>query len=355
MSREGELLRKLEEERGLSRAEWETLIAGNTEEIRAQAARRARAAADERFGKKVYYRGIVEFTNHCRNDCYYCGIRRSNADLRRYRLTEEEILSCCREGHSLGVRTFVLQGGEDPHFTDERLLELMGAVRREFPDCAVTLSLGERSRESYQRLYDAGANRYLLRHETANEAHYGKLHPPEQSFRNRMECLRILREIGYQTGCGMMVGSPYQTVGTLAEDMLFMQEFRPEMIGMGPFLPHHATPFRDEPAGSGELTLYLLSLCRLMLPDVLLPATTALETLMPRGHEMGVLAGCNVIMPNLSPASDKKEYLLYDNKPTDSTAAQSIRALREKLAGIGYELTVGRGDYRRGAENREEN
>lgn len=338
------LIDRLIETHRLSLPEWERLIGDPDGEARSYAAAKARETTLRIFGNRIYFRGIIEFTNICRCDCFYCGIRRSNAEVQRYRLTKEEILACCENGYQLGFRTFVLQGGEDSFFTDDRMVEIIREIRVRFPDCAITLSVGERERESYERFFAAGADRYLLRHETADAAHFARLHPPGQTFAHRMSCLRTLREIGYQTGCGMMVGAPGQTPRHLAEDMRFMGEFCPQMIGMGPFLPHHATPFCDEPAGSGELTLFLLSLCRLMLPEVLLPATTALGTLRADGREAGILAGCNVIMPNLSPASERGNYLLYDNKSTREDAAESLSALKKKVASIGYEMVEGRGD-----------
>lgn len=301
--------------------------------------------ARRRFGRKIYMRGIVEFSNCCRNDCLYCGLRRSNRALSRYRLGGDEILACCEAGWQNGFRTFVLQGGEDAQFPPARMAGLVSAIRARFPDCAVTLSVGELEEADYRRLYDAGADRYLLRHETADEEHYGKLHPAELSWTHRMNCLRILKEIGYQTGCGMMVGSPYQTPECLARDMMFMGEFRPQMIGMGPFLPNRDTPFANQPAGGLELTLLLLSLCRIMLPDVLLPATTALATLHPKGRQLGVLAGANVVMPNLSPENVRGKYALYDRIFVDGGAARAADLLREQMDSIGYEITVSRGDY----------
>lgn len=306
----------------------------------------ARAAADSVYGKNVYVRGLIEFTNYCKNDCYYCGIRCSNRCLSRYRLTEDEILSCCEEGYRLGYRTFVLQGGEDGWWTDEKITALVRRIRAQYPDCAITLSIGEKSREAYQAFFDAGADRYLLRHETANEAHYAKLHPARQTLSNRIRCLRDLKDIGYQTGAGMMIGAPYQTAETLAQDMEFLADLRPEMVGMGPFLPHRDTPFRDFPHGSAELTLYLLSLVRLLLPDALLPATTALGTLDASGRQQGVLSGCNVVMPNLSPMAVRQKYLLYDNKAgIGDDGESSLRKLRAQMQEIGYEVAVGRGDY----------
>ena len=341
-----DLIRALHQSRKLSENEWQQLFTEYDEEDVSLARSLARKIALERFGKRLWFRGIVEFSNICKQNCLYCGIRRDNHKVCRYRLTPEEILDCCREGYEGGFRTFVLQGGEDGWFTDQRMCAIVREIKARFPDCAVTLSLGERSRESYQALFDAGADRYLLRHETADEDHYRLLHPAEQTLQNRLRCLRDLKDIGYQTGCGIMVGSPGQTPATLARDMVFMQEYKPEMIGVGPFLPHGDTPFRDEPAGSVELTLFILALCRIMLPDVLLPATTALGTAESDGRIRGVLAGCNVVMPNLSPAAVRKKYMLYDNKAgTELTASQGVALLRRQMESIGYEVAIGRGDY----------
>jgi len=340
------LIDKLKLQKKLTHAEWVQLISGFTPEDRAYAAELARQTALERFGRNVYFRGIIELSNHCRNDCYYCGIRRSNTCVERYRLSQEDILACCALGYELGYRTFVLQGGEDGYFNDERMVKIVSAIRAGFPDCAITLSLGERSRQSYQALFDAGADRYLLRHESADCRHYSLLHPAELSLENRMRCLRDLKEIGYQTGCGIMVGSPHQTADNIATDMEFMAEFQPHMVGIGPFIPHKDTPFRDEPAGSVPLTLMLLSLTRLMLPDVLLPSTTALGSLQGDGRIQGVLAGCNVVMPNLSPADVRKNYQLYNNKAgMNSDAKSSLDELKNAMHSIGYTVTSARGDY----------
>ena len=330
----------------LSRQAWQAVFEGRTEETAAYAAKLAAARRDEIFGRRVYIRGLIEFTNYCRNDCMYCGIRRSNQAAERYRLTPEEILGCCKEGYRLGFRTFVLQGGEDGYFTDERLCAMVRAIKEQWPDCAVTLSVGERSRDSYAALRAAGADRYLLRHETANEAHYQRLHPPELRLSHRKECLETLKELGYQTGAGMMIGSPGQTVECLIDDMEFLRELQPEMVGIGPFIPHRDTPFRQEPAGSTALTLYTLSLVRLMLPKALIPATTALGTAAEKGRQLGILAGANVVMPNLSPASVREKYQLYDNKRCSGTeAAEHLAELRQELSAIGYEAVVDRGDY----------
>jgi biotin synthase len=297
------------------------------------------------YGDKVFTRGLIEFTNYCKNDCYYCGIRRGNRNAQRYRLTKEEILECCREGYSLGFRTFVLQGGEDPYYTDERMTEIIRSIKEEYPDCALTLSIGEKPYESYRKFREAGADRYLLRHETADEAHYGMLHPESMRLETRKKCLYDLKSLGYQVGAGFMVGSPGQTPETLAEDMLFLKELQPHMVGIGPFLPHHETKFSEEKAGSVDQTLFLLSVIRILLPKVLLPATTALGTADPRGREKGMEAGANVVMPNLSPISHRKQYELYDNKIcTGDEAAECRMCLSRRMQSVGYRLVEERGD-----------
>lgn len=338
------LLEKLEKERMLTKDQWIQLI-GSREVYESQAAALAKKIREEHFGNQIYVRGLIEFTNYCKNDCYYCGIRRSNRNAERYRLTMEQILECTDTGYELGFRTFVLQGGEDGYYTDERLEEIIKAIKEKHPDCALTLSLGERSRKSYELFYQAGADRYLLRHETADAGHYQRLHPEEMSYEHRMNCLKELKAIGYQVGCGFMVGSPGQTEKTLAEDMLFIQEFQPHMVGIGPFVPHHETPFGREPGGTVEDTLYLLSLIRILEPTVLLPATTALGTIDPRGREKGILAGANVVMPNLSPTNVRKKYELYDNKIcTGDEAAECRSCLSNRMKTIDCELVTYRGD-----------
>lgn len=305
----------------------------------------ARRVRDEVYGRRVFMRGLIEISNHCRNNCLYCGIRRE-AVCKRYRLTPEQIMDCCRTGHALGFRTFVLQGGEDAWFTDEVLCDLITKVKQEFPDCAVTLSLGERGRESFRRLREAGADRYLLRHETADRDHYTLLHPAEMSFDHRMQCLHDLRDLGFQVGAGFMVGSPGQTLETLKQDLAFIDSFRPEMVGIGPFIPAAGTPFEHRRAGSVELTLRLLAIIRIMHPHVLLPATTALGTLHPTGRERAVEAGANVVMPNLSPQDTRALYAIYNNKlSTGSEAAESVADLRLRMQAIGYEVPVDRGDF----------
>lgn len=341
-----ELINLLEKNRKLSHSQWVELLSDFDEEEKKYAAEKARNISVKHFGKSIYIRGIVEFSNICKNDCLYCGIRKSNNNVQRYRLTKDEILECCDKGYEYGFRTFVLQSGEDLFFTAEKMAEIISLIKLRHPDCAVTVSIGEKSFEEYKLMFDAGADRYLLRHETANKSHYEKLHPSEMSFDNRIRCLKDLKSIGYQVGCGMMIGSPFQTKECLADDMIFMGEFKPHMIGIGPFLPHKDTPFRNENKGSFEMTLFLLSLCRIMLPKVLLPATTALGTIDPKGRELGVLAGANVVMPNLSPLNVRKKYLLYDNKIcTGDESAQCIQCMGARMRSIGYDIKIDRGDY----------
>lgn len=339
------LISKLEEKQELSREEWITLLHTRTSESDAILFERSRSVAQTHYGNHIYIRGLIEFTNYCKNDCYYCGIRRSNAHAHRYRLTPEEIFDCCRQGYHLGFRTFVLQGGEDGFFTDQLMIQIISQIREEFPDCAITLSIGERSKESYQAFFDAGANRYLLRHETYDQNHYRLLHPKNLSSARRQQCLWDLKDIGYQVGTGIMVGSPMQTAEHLADDLLFIKKLNPQMVGIGPFIPHHDTPFAQRTAGALDLTLFLLGAIRLMLPKVLLPATTALGTISPNGREMGILSGANVVMPNLSPANVRDKYLLYDNKlHSGNESAESVNQLRCSMKQIGYEIVTARGD-----------
>ncbi len=340
------LIDRLCENHALSVEEYAQLIDGRDGEAARLLAARADAVRREVYGNRVFIRGLIEISNICKNDCLYCGIRRSNRSCVRYRLEKDDILTCCEEGYALGFRTFVMQGGEDAFFTDEVMTDIVRAIKARYPDCAVTLSLGERGDESYARLREAGADRYLLRHETASPAHYARLHPAEMSFANRMRCLRELKALGYQVGCGFMVGSPHQTTRELAADLKFIEEFAPQMVGIGPFIPHAATPFAGHPAGTVELTCYLLSVIRLIHPNALLPATTALGSIDPKGREKGILAGANVVMPNLSPAAVRKKYELYNNKLSDGDeSAQCVAHLRQSMAAIGYEIVTARGDY----------
>lgn len=333
----------------MTRQDFGELLSGFGEpQITEYLAREAVRIRKQYYGTKVFTRGLIEFTNYCKNNCHYCGIRGGNPNVVRYRLTREEILECCQEGHRLGFRTFVLQGGEDPFYTDKRMADVVREIKGSYPDCALTLSIGEKSYESYRLLREAGADRYLLRHETADESHYRLLHPHPMSLSVRKQCLYDLKDLGYQVGAGMMVGSPGQTWETLAEDLLFLQKLQPQMVGMGPFIPHHDTCFAKEPAGSVELTLYLLSIVRILLPRVLLPATTALGTLDPQGREKGLAVGANVVMPNLSPIKNRKNYDLYDNKIcTGDEAAECRMCLEGRVASAGYELVTERGDYLR--------
>lgn len=307
----------------------------------------AREKALAHFGNRVYIRGLIEISNICRQNCRYCGIRAGNAQAERYRLSPEQILDCCEHGYGLGFRTFVLQGGEDAWFTDERLADMLRSIKKRWPDCAVTLSVGERSTESYRLLKEAGADRFLLRHETADPVHYAKLHPAAQSWKHRMDCLKALKSCGYQTGAGFMVGSPWQTTDCLVKDLCFLRDFQPEMVGIGPFIPHAQTPFAAFPAGSVERTLVMVALVRLLLPCAMLPSTTALGTAAGNGRERGILAGANVLMPNLSPREARARYRLYNNKLSEGAeCADNVRELRERIRAIGYDIVVDRGDFR---------
>ena len=344
-----EIIEKIEKKIEVSKSELVYLLENITDNEAEILRKKAQNTALESFGNKVYIRGLIEISSVCKNDCYYCGLRRSNKNAVRYRLTKEQILDCCEQGYALGFRTFVMQGGEDGYYTDEIMCDIIKTIKSLYPDCAITLSLGERGAESFKKLYEAGADRYLLRHETANAEHYNKLHPIEMSLETRKNSLYELKKIGFQTGAGFMVGSPYQTYETLAEDLLFLKDLDPQMCGIGPFLPHKDTIFKDEQGGSVRLTLILLALVRIMLPNVLLPSTTALGTADSNGRERGILHGANVVMPNLSPKEHRKDYMLYDNKiATGDEAAESIRKLSERFKAIGYEIVTERGDYKKG-------
>ncbi len=341
------IIQKLMRTQDASDQELLQLIQTENREIEQYLSVCATQVRERSYGNHIYIRGLIEFTNYCKNDCLYCGIRRSNAHAYRYRLTKEEILSCCHMGYAAGFRTFVLQGGEDPWFTEARMVDIISAIHKKYPDCAITLSIGEKSKSEYQSYFDAGANRYLLRHETANESYYGILHPRDMQWKVRMQCLQDLKEIGYQVGCGMMVGSPKQTPELLLEDLRYIQSLQPHMVGIGPFLPHHDTPFRMEHTGSAKQTLRLLSIVRLMLPHVLLPATTALKTKRSDGHIKGIAFGANVIMPNLSPQEVRKKYMIYDNKAiSGEEAGEQILMLKHTLQAHGYDVPCHRGDWK---------
>ena len=341
------IIQQLNDTGSASRDELMFLLNNITDTERETLRKAAQRVARRHFGNKVFIRGLIELSSVCKNDCLYCGLRRSNQNAVRYRLSKEQILSCCENGYALGFRTFVLQGGEDGYFTDEVMCDIVRAIRKSYPDCAITLSLGERGAESFKKLYAAGANRYLLRHETADEAHYARLHPVSMSGAYRKQLLYRLKEIGFQTGAGFMVGSPYQTTENLADDLLFIRQLAPQMCGIGPFIPHKDTQFRDYPHGDLTLTLTLLSIIRLMNPNILLPSTTALGTIHPKGRELGILHGANVIMPNLSPVEHRKDYAIYDNKIcTGDEAAECIQCLSGRLERIGYRIVTDRGDYK---------
>ncbi len=340
-----QLTEKLIKNRSLTQEEYAYLVAHRNGESALLLRQAADSVRREYYGTDVYIRGLIEISNICKNNCLYCGIRAGNKNCQRYRLTAQQILACCDEGYNLGFRTFVLQGGEDGFFTDEALCTVIAEIKRRYPDCAVTLSLGERSRESYQRLFDAGADRYLLRHETADDEHYSLLHPSDMTLESRMKCLEDLKDIGYQVGCGFMVGSPYQTNQTIAKDLKFIENFQPDMCGIGPFIPHKDTPFAGFEQGTLELTCYLLSIARLICPRVLLPATTALGTIDSEGREKGVLSGSNVVMPNLSPEDVREKYSLYNGKLSSGAEAASNKAeLAQRMEKIGYRVVTSRGD-----------
>ncbi len=348
MARAAQLINQLACEHNLPDAQLLELITSTDPCVNVLLAKEADKLRRQYYGDAVYIRGLIEFTNFCKNNCYYCGIRAGNIQAQRYRLTQEDILACCAEGYRLGFRTFVLQGGEDPYFTDAKICSIVSTIRSNYPDCAITLSIGEKERASYQTYFDAGANRYLLRHETADEAHYCRLHPADMSFANRKRCLFDLKEIGYQVGAGFMVGSPWQTPQSLLADLRFLQQLAPDMIGIGPYITHAHTPFRDKPSGTLEQSLRLLSMLRLLFPYALLPATTALGTISPNGRELGLKAGGNVVMPNLSPVGVRKLYELYANKIcTGEEAAQCRGCLEARVKMAGYNIVTDIGDVRR--------
>lgn len=339
------LIEKLYKNQWLEKEEMITLLSlHDDDKVREELAKYAQLRAHEYYGNKVYIRGLIEISNICKNDCYYCGIRCSNHKVERYHLSKNEIMECVKEGYALGFRTFVMQSGEN-YIYDDIICDIIQEIHENYPDCAITLSLGEKTKEQYQAMYDAGASRYLLRQESANEDHYQKLHPASLSLQNRLQCQKDLREIGFQTGCGIMVGSPYQTLEHIYQDLKYMKQFQPHMVGIGPFLPHCDTPFKNQEKGSFHLTLMLLSILRLILPGVLLPSTTALSTIHPKGRELGILAGGNVIMPNLSPLSQRKKYMLYNDKACmDDEAAQAIEKLKIQMQQIGYQIVIEKGD-----------
>ena len=343
------LIDKLAAQHDLSDDEFLSLIMMDDAEAEEYLAVKADEARQKIYGRDVYIRGLIEFTNYCKNDCFYCGIRKSNSCAQRYRLTQQQIMDCCREGYELGFRTFVLQGGDDPYFTAQRIADIVKEIKVKYPDCAVTLSVGERDMNTYQQWFDAGADRYLLRHETADKDLYSNLHPEDMSWENRLDCLDNLKKIGYQVGCGFMVQTPGQTAEIILKDLRYIQKLQPHMVGIGPYIPHKDTPMKDCAAGTAELTLRLLAIIRLMLPQVLLPATTALGTIKGDGRQLGMKHGANVVMPNLSPTDVRSKYLLYNNKiATGEEAAESLALLKASMSDVGYRVVTDRGDWKGG-------
>ena len=292
------------------------------------------------YGTDIYIRGLIEISNYCKNNCLYCGIRCSNLNVERYRLSQKNILDCVSYGYSLGFRTFVMQGGEDLHFSDKEICEVVSKIKKSYPDCALTLSIGEKNKQTYQDFFNAGADRYLLRHETATEEHYTKLHPSAMKLEKRKQCLFDLKEIGFQVGSGFMVGSPFQTTENIIADLRFLQELQPDMIGIGPFIPHIDTPFKDKSQGDLHKTLRLVAILRLMFPYSLIPSTTALGSIAENGRELGLQVGANVVMPNLSPTDVRKLYNLYNNK-------EGLEELKNQVNSLGYKIVVSRGDVKR--------
>ena len=338
-----DILKKLFNNEELNDCELFEIITGNSyDNILSEKADEVRR---EHYGNEIYIRGLIEFTNYCKNNCFYCGLRRDNKNAERYRLTKDEIISCCIKGYDLGFRTFVFQGGEDPHFTDDDICKVVYEIKNKFSDCAVTLSVGEKSKEVYREYKKAGTDRYLLRHETAAKEHYEKLHPSDMSFENRVRCLYDLKDLGFQVGAGFMVGSPFQTIENLIADIRFMQRLQPDMIGIGPYLTQSDTPFSKFDSGNLKLTIKVLSIVRILFPKVLLPATTALATLSENGREMALKSGANVLMPNLSPTEQRNKYAIYDNKLSiGGESAEKLCELKKTVSDIGYEIVCDRGD-----------
>lgn len=338
-----EIINKLYTQKSASREELIFLLNNLNEAYTKYLLKKSNDVRKQNYGDVVYLRGIIEFTNHCKRNCLYCGIRRDNKSTDRYRLTKEEILECATLGNKLGYKTFVLQGGEDPYFTDEKMIDIIKLLKERFPQNAITLSLGERSYESYKSMYEAGADRYLLRHETASKELYEALHP-DGNFENRIKCLKDLKEIGYQVGAGFLVGLPDSNVYDMVENLLFIKELEPAMCGIGPFIPQKDTSLSKEKQGTVEETIIYLALIRLLVPDILLPSTTALGTIDPLGREKGLKAGANVVMPNLSPVSVREKYALYDGKIcTGDEAAECRNCIERKIVNAGFrvEITAG--------------
>ncbi|MBO5463940.1 MAG: [FeFe] hydrogenase H-cluster radical SAM maturase HydE [Alistipes sp.] len=340
------LVERLASEHRLSKRDLVSLLSSCDEPTLDLLRDKATRTAHEQFGFGIYLRGLIEISSYCKNDCLYCGLRRSNRNAERYRLSDKQILECCQIGYNLGLRTFVLQGGEDSLLSDQRLESLIGEIHSRYPDAAITLSLGERPLESLQRLRQAGASRYLLRHEAADAQLYAAIHHAEMSHASRLQTINELMQLGFQTGVGMMIGVPMQSIESIAEDLLYIERTKPQMVGIGPFIPHHDTPFKDYPAGDLRLTLMAIAITRLLLPKALIPATTALATLSKEGVKKGILSGANVVMPNLSPAGIRAKYAIYDNKASrEGQSAEGIEILSEELKSIGYHIDFSKGDF----------
>ncbi|MDY4078081.1 MAG: [FeFe] hydrogenase H-cluster radical SAM maturase HydE [Clostridium sp.] len=351
---EYKIIDKLYETNNATRDELEFLLENLNDDSKKYLIEKSNLTRMKVYGDKVYLRGLIEFTNYCVRDCMYCGIRASNKNAERYRLTIDEILECAELGDRLGYKTYVLQGGEDPYFTDDIMVEIISKIKKRFPENAITISLGERSYESYEKMFKAGADRYLIRHETATKELYEKLHP-KASFENRRRCLEDLKKIGYQIGSGFMIGLPGQKVSDLVNDLLYVKELNPHMVGIGPFISHKDTPLKDEKNGTLEDTITLIAILRLLLPKALIPATTSLGTINPLGRELGIKAGANVVMPNLSPTSVREKYSLYDGKIcTGDEAAECRRCIEGRINRAGFKVEVSRGDnieWKRRKEN----
>lgn len=342
-----DLIEKLYQTSVLEESELLYLLENYSKEAAKLLAQRANEVRLKNYGDKVYLRGLVEFTNYCHRHCKYCGIRSENKKVSRYRLLEGEIIDCINRGYELGYRTVVLQGGEDVYYTDDKLVALLERIKDKWPEIAITLSIGEKSYAAYKRYFEAGAERYLLRHETASDALYKSLHP-HMSYENRMRCLSDLKDIGYQVGTGFIVGLPGQTAAHLVQDLMFIKAFKPHMVGIGPFMPQKDTPLGTMPAGTADMTTYLISILRLLQGDLLLPATTSLGSIDPLGREKGLKAGANVVMPNLSPVEVREKYALYDGKVcTGDEAAQCRRCIEKRIEQAGYKVDMGRGDHKK--------
>jgi biotin synthase len=338
------IIDKLYLENNLEEQELLALLNNMTVDDKAYLIEKAHDTRMKSYGDIVFMRGLIEFTNYCKRNCRYCGIRAGNRLADRYRLSLEEIMEACTEGYELGYRTFVLQGGEDDFYTDEKIVEIVKTIKHKYTDCAITLSVGEKSYESYKKYYDAGADRYLMRHETASKELYESLHPG-MSFENRRKCLKDLKDIGFQVGAGFMVGLPGQSNEDYVKDLMFLKELEPHMVGIGPFIPHKDTPLAVENGGTVETTEIMLAITRLLLPMVLLPATTALGSIDPMGREKGIKAGANVVMPNLSPTSVRKKYALYDGKIcTGDEAAECRMCIEGRITRAGFSIDMSRGD-----------